>query len=305
MCSAPILCSLPPQHDVRRIHTGACVTSLDMQGVSLTLMACDEARLKALDAPTTAVGWPTCGGPVAASKPLVPIPQAVLDVRERKQLRSRPLSTATPEGRTMEAAVRAAAAALQKAAARLNELDSKAGDGDTGDTVATAAAALAAAPEGCFAGTAPETLQAVAAIVRSAVGGSLGGLYNLGIGAAAAALPAGPANHQAWASAMSVGLQAVMQYGNAKAGSRTMLDALLPACDALAKAAAEGRSAPEAARAAAAAAAAGAEQTRGMVATAGRASYTRGAALADADPGAVGVAIWLDAVAAAIESQSA
>jgi dihydroxyacetone kinase len=58
-----------------------------------------------------------------------------------------------------------------------------------------------------------------------------------------------------------------------------------------------GNSGAEAARAAAAAAVAGAEATKGMAASAGRASYTRGAALADADPGAVAVSIWLQAIA--------
>jgi dihydroxyacetone kinase len=47
--------SRAPQHDVRRVHTGAVVTSLDMAGVSLTLMACDEQRIAALDAPVRGI----------------------------------------------------------------------------------------------------------------------------------------------------------------------------------------------------------------------------------------------------------
>ena len=43
-----------------------------------------------------------------------------------------------------------------------------------------------------------------------------------------------------WASALSDGLAAVSKYGNATRGSRTMLDALLPALDALDGAAQDG-----------------------------------------------------------------
>lgn len=295
-------------HDVRRLHTGAVVTSLDMAGVSLTLMACDDARLAALDAPTTAPGWPACGGPlVRGGKALLPLPPAVMEVRERRKrlLLGRSLAAATPEGRTVEAAVRAAAVALQKVARRLDELDAFAGDGDCGSTCALAANALLAAPEGAFSG--PDGLYAVAAAVRGAVGGSLGGLYNLGLTAAAGALEPRPADDAVgpagWAAAMVAGVRAVERYGLARAGSRTMLDALLPAARALTEAAAKGAGAAEAARAAALAAAAGADATKGMAATAGRASYTRGTALSDADPGAVAVATWLDAVATAIVDQ--
>jgi dihydroxyacetone kinase len=98
--------------------------------------------------------------------------------------------------------------------------------------VERAASALAAAPEGAFAGGAAESLQAVAATVRTAVGGSLGGLYNLGLTAAAAALPKeGPASPEQWAAALDAACGAVQRYGNAQAGSRTMLDALLPAAE--------------------------------------------------------------------------
>lgn len=80
-----------------------------------------------------------------------------------------------------------------------------------------------------------------------------------------------------------------------------MLDALLPAADAARAAAAAGGTLAEAAAAAAAAAAKGAEATAGMHhAAAGRSSYVREEALTVADPGAVGVARWMAAVAGAL-----
>jgi dihydroxyacetone kinase len=91
---------------------GACVTSLDMAGVSLTLMACDDARLAALDAPTAAPGWPAAGGPVGPRpKAPLPLPAPVLEQRRRREqlLAGRPLAAASPEGRAIDAAVRCAA----------------------------------------------------------------------------------------------------------------------------------------------------------------------------------------------------
>lgn len=281
-----------------------------MAGASLSLMACDDAMLAALDAETTAPGWPSVRGDVTAAKPHLPLPPAIDELRRKRAalLAGRPLASASAEGRAAEAAVRAAATALIGAAERLDALDAAAGDGDTGSTVATAARALLAAPEGAFAGSAAETLASVAATVATAIGGSLGGLLNLGLTAASGALPAGgdrASTPRDWAAAVAAGTAAVEHYGRAKAGSRTMLDALLPASEALARAADDGAPPAVAARAAAVAAAAGAEATKGMAAEAGRASYTRGAALADADPGAVAVAVWMDAVAATLQAQGA
>ena len=80
-----------------------------------------------------------------------------------------------------------------------------------------------------------------------------------------------------------------------------MLDALLPAAEALEKAAAAGSSMAAALSAAAEAAEAGAEATKTMHAAAGRASYVPQDVLADVpDPGAKAVAFWLRAVAVSV-----
>lgn len=123
-----------PQHDVQRVHAGSLVTSLDMAGISLTLMACDDARLAALDAPTAAPGWPPLGGKVEVDKPLAPLPAAVLEARARRAglLRGRPLAAAAPEGRAFEAAVRAAAAVLLGLRQRLNEVTRSLAGGPAG-----------------------------------------------------------------------------------------------------------------------------------------------------------------------------
>ena len=102
-----------------------------------------------------------------------------------------------------------------------------------------------------------------------------------------------------WLKAFDAGNQAMMMYGGAKAGDRTMLDALLPACEAARKAlGVDAGDATAAAAAAAVAAEAGAAATCGLVAGAGRSSYVPAEVLKSVpDPGATAAARWIQAVA--------
>ncbi|EFJ46445.1 hypothetical protein VOLCADRAFT_62675 [Volvox carteri f. nagariensis] len=293
---------------VNRLYVGPYMTSLDMAGVSFTLLSYDlddgqspngwDELLELLDAPTTAPGWVTTGaaGEGAAAPPPPPPPPP------------RP-------GEVLGRALRAAAEALMVVAPELDEMDSRVGDGDCGTTVAAAAAALLRElPEGGGEGGIAAYAPAVAKCVRNAVGGSSGALYDILLTAAARHLKVGvcvrayvcmcssspmyDVSPKDWLGALSAGLAAVQKYGRADVGCRTMLDALLPARDALATSLESGADAAAAAAAAASAAAAGAEATRGMAATAGRASYVPAEVLAEvADPGARAVAVWLGAVA--------
>jgi dihydroxyacetone kinase len=89
----------------------------------------------------------------------------------------------------------------------------------------------------------------------------------------------------------------VAELGGAARGDRTMLDALLPAAEALQNAANTGRSASDALRSAADNAANGARSTANMKPRRGRSSYLGERVLGHPDPGAEAVAIWLDALA--------
>lgn len=289
------------------------LTSLNTEGASLSLMPCDAARLALLDAATDAPGWPAFGGAVGAAAPArerLPLPAEVAALRAQRAelLRGQPLGAASPAGRRADAAVRAAAAALLGASARLDELD-WAADGDSGRNCGAAARALLDAPEGAFAGAPAETLVAAAAAIQEAAaakGLKLAHIYHFGLSAAAAALQAnggGAADApEQWAAALAAGVRAVKAHGGASKGGRTALDALIPAADAAVAAAAAGSDGPEVARAAARAARAGADATRGMP---GQSHHARGAAIAEADPGAEAAAVWLEAVAAALAEASA
>jgi len=90
----------------------------------------------------------------------------------------------------------------------------------------------------------------------------------------------------------------VMERGKAAVGDKTLLDALVPAAEALSQAAGQGKSLAEGLERAAAAAQQGAEITKGMKSKMGRASWFADRTEGVQDPGATAVAMMLKSLAA-------
>ena len=197
-----------------------------------------------------------------------------------------------------------AADALESAREQLCELDGIAGDGDHGVTMALAARAvrncLAEAPD-----AAPDDILAMIATAVASVGGASGPLLSVAIkciGDDARALA--PASSVTTADARRFAESAcsgVANLGGAARGDKTLLDALVPAAEALRAAESAGLPLGPAARSAADAARAGAEETANMVATVGRAARLGERSRGSADPGATSIAIVLDALARVAE----
>jgi dihydroxyacetone kinase-like protein len=100
-----------------------------------------------------------------------------------------------------------------------------------------------------------------------------------------------------WAGAVDAGVEGVVFRGRAEAGDKTMVDALLPARDALQKAAKDGAELAAGLAAAAAAAEEGMRATTPMVAKKGRASYLGERSAGNQDPGATSAYLLLKAAA--------
>lgn len=94
-------------------------------------------------------------------------------------------------------------------------------------------------------------------------------------------------DEERFAEALRAGVDAVMQLGGAAPGDKTMIDALVPAVDAL----------PEGFGAARAAADQGAEATTPLQARKGRASYLGERSIGHQDPGATSAALLVAALA--------
>ncbi|ADB52333.1 dihydroxyacetone kinase subunit DhaL [Conexibacter woesei] len=191
--------------------------------------------------------------------------------------------------------VKLSAARLEQHRDRLNRLDADIGDGDHGANMARGFAAAAARLDGAPSDQPAMELRAVGMTLLSTVGGAAGPLYgSFFIGMATALRDAGASlDAAAWARALEAGAAGVQRRGKAEPGDKTMVDALLPARDALATAAADGASLAEALRAAASAADAGADATIPLLARKGRASYLGERSVGHLDPGAVSSALLL------------
>jgi phosphoenolpyruvate---glycerone phosphotransferase subunit DhaL len=180
----------------------------------------------------------------------------------------------------------------------LTALDSAIGDADHGANMrrgmTAVVAKLDAAPD-----AAPSALLKTAGMTLvSTVGGASGPLYGtLFLRMASAAGDHDELDASGFAAALRAGLDGVVARGKAAPGDKTMLDALVPAVDALDAALADGAGLRDALRKAAAAAAAGRDATVPLVARKGRASYLGERSAGHCDPGATSTALLLAAAA--------
>lgn len=259
---------------VERLYQGLVMTSLDMAGVSVTLLELpgdDQELLAALDEPTGSLAWPGHNLMVRPTVHRMPAPESPPAVS--------PPGTVDHDVR---AAIDAACRALVAAENELTGLDQVVGDGDLGAALARGANAWLDHP---VVGSAGYLLRSLAAIAQRAVGGTSGPLYAVGLLRAGLALDEGAR----WPDAFVAGVRAVGELGGAGVGDRTMLDALVPAAEA-------GVAAENPLPAAVAAAQAGADATADLVARRGRSSYLGDRVRGHRDPGAVAVTIWLRAL---------
>jgi len=107
-----------------------------------------------------------------------------------------------------------------------------------------------------------------------------------------------------WSAALDAGVEGIAFRGHAEPGDKTMLDALLPAREALREAAARGAGLAEALAASAAAAEEGMRATTPLVARRGRASYLGERSAGHQDPGATSAYLLLKAAAETISKSA-
>ncbi|XP_048490224.1 putative 3,4-dihydroxy-2-butanone kinase isoform X2 [Beta vulgaris subsp. vulgaris] len=220
---------------VDRMYTGSFMTSLDMAGLSITVMKVDEAILERLDAPTKAPAWPVgVDGKRPATK--IPVPVPLSPILTNKECPSRPQQL-SEQGRILEVAIEAAANELINIRDSLNEWDSKVGDGDCGSTMFRGASAIVEDMKKYYPlNDVTETIKEIGFSIRRVMGGTSGIIYDILFKAAYAKLKSTSqctVTSKELASALQAAIAAVSLYGGASAGYRTLLDALIPASEVL------------------------------------------------------------------------
>ena len=244
------------------------VSSLDMKGFSLSLLRLNETFEKAINADVQTVGWQK------------PVPFAPMKTQRHNPVYNQ-LEIEPSENPQVKTLVSTAARTLVDLENRLNALDAKVGDGDTGSTFAEGAREIIHLLEQ---GALPlnntaQLLQLVGERLATVMGGSSGVLMSIFFTAAGQAVHDG----KSLPEALLRGLHQMKHYGGADLGDRTLIDALQPALEALRDSGLD---------AAASAAKAGAAKTATMqTAGAGRSSYVNSESLEGVtDPGAVAIA---------------
>lgn len=201
----------------------------------------------------------------------------------------------------LERATRSAALAALENAHILNELDGQAGDGDLGVTMTTAARTVIELLPTLEAASAADVLHACGAAVAREAPSTSGTLVAMGLLRAARIVAEGRASSASvLARALEAASVGIAQRGGAEPGSKTMLDALVPAAQAAADAVTGGQNVEEVIMVAAAAADAGARKTSEMLPRHGRAGWLPDRSVGHEDAGARLIAILLAAVAASL-----
>ncbi len=250
------------------------VSALDMKGISLTVLPLTEALEEALHAPVAVSGWTPVYAPAEMHwQQATPLPDTT--------------AVTASDNAKVAAILDSACQALIDNEQTLNTLDSHVGDGDTGSTLATGARyVLKALKDKQLPLNEPAALlRWLGESITTPMGGSGGVLLSLLFTAAADDYdPKNPGK------GFLKGLEQMKEYGGARPGDRTMIDALQPAFEAMA----EGADWDKVIAAARQGAKSTAEMTR---AGAGRSAYLNADSLqGHIDPGAKAVSVVLAAI---------
>lgn len=275
-------------------RVGEFCTSFDMAGASLTLLWLDDELESLWNAPADT---PAFHAGTVDTNSLQQVDSSIEEDAEA----TIPTSSADSRraGARLSAALSAVRDVIEENADELGRLDAIAGDGDHGigmkrGSIAAAKTAASLLEQNAGAQT---LLTRAADSWSDRAGGTSGALWGVILSALGDALTdTRPVTPTAVAAGVSAAKNAVMDFGKANVGDKTMVDALAPFADALAERVGAGDTLINAWATASAAAAAGAEETKAMMPTLGRARAHGAKALGVADPGAVSFALIVERV---------
>lgn len=290
-------------------RVGNLFTSLEMMGVTLTLMKLDEELEACLSYPCSSVALTVAGSmstgrayansmaSLAASETgaiAAAVPRAVVGAA----------LTLARSGGWVRDLIDAVIANRQ----HLSEIDGLIGDGDHGVNMAKGFGHCAARLDalGPQANELPAALDQLAQALRDDIGGSMGPLYGSFFGEMAATLaPHSQLDAALFGDALSAGVLGVQRVGHAKVGDKTLIDTLVPALEAYRATLAGGADFAAALRAMSAGAAAGRDSTKSLQAKVGRAARLGARSIGVLDAGATSCCLILQTLAASVQRRLA
>ncbi|GIF48817.1 dihydroxyacetone kinase/dihydroxyacetone kinase-like protein [Asanoa ferruginea] len=178
------------------------------------------------------------------------------------------------------------------------DLDAVVGDGDFGYSLARGFELVIRDWDSFDRTDAATFLRKVAVVITSRIGGTSGPLWGTAfLRAATAATGKSELDGATVVAMLRAAIEGIQARGNASLGDKTLLDALVPATDEIERQVGLGSDGPTTVRAAATVARASADETAKLEARRGRAAYTGERSIGSVDPGAVAVAVNLEALA--------
>lgn len=183
----------------------------------------------------------------------------------------------------------------------LTDLDNAIGDGDHGINMARGFSAIDQKLSGLGDKDIGAVLKTAGMTLVSEVGGSAGPLYGTAFMKAGMVMTDKyTMDLKDFLNCMKAAVDGVMMRGRSVQGEKTMLDAMIPALQAMEKAESDGLSAKAVVEAGVVSAMNGVEYTKTIPATKGRARYLGERSIGHQDPGATSFACLLDVIAKAL-----
>jgi len=279
-------------------RVGNLFTSLEMMGVTLTVMKLDDELLECLRAPCESAGLNVSGPAVAGAAAALPKrSSAAVQVPVQN---SAPAAVHIVEGAAITLdvagdAVRDLIGCIIENRAFLSEIDGLIGDGDHGINMAKGFAGCGMRLDALGADKAarlPLALEQLSQALMDDIGGSMGPLYGSFFSAMANTLAPHPQMDAAlFGKALRAALHAVQDMGNAQIGDKTLIDTLAPADAAYHEALRNGAGFAAALQAMEHAAEVGKNSTKALQARIGRSAWLGPRSIGVMDAGAV--SCWL------------
>jgi dihydroxyacetone kinase len=286
--------------DIVDPEVGELVTSFDMAGASLTLFWLTEELEGFWCAAADTPGYRK--GSVAAAEQL--------EASEIAEAEAVVIPESSEESRATAAvvleAIEALASVIDENVTELGRIDAVAGDGDHGIGMQRGArAGAAAAREALDAGAGAKTLlDTAAAAWANRAGGTSGALWGVALSAVGASLGDSGEPHSAdVASGVTGAKDAIMSFGKAEVGDKTMVDALVPFSDTLAAELSGGSDLATAWQRAADATTSAAAATSELLPRMGRARPHAEKSLGTPDAGAYSLGLIVQSIAGVLANQ--
>ena len=292
-------------------RVGNLFSSLEMVGVTLTLMKLDDELAAWLAAPCQSVGLSVAGVAATQTMPSAPIrvvsnPKSLPKMTNRTTQPARMVNGPSISLAHAGPVVRALIATVQSNREYLSEIDGAIGDGDHGVNMSKGFAACATRLDalGERAQHLPVALEQLSQALMDDIGGSMGPLYgSFFAGLAQTLAPHERLDAALFGDALATAVANVQKMGNAQVGDKTLIDTLAPALDAYQCALANNadfRSALESMRSAAER---GKDATRDMQARIGRSARLGPRSIGVLDAGATSCYLLLATIAADLTRQ--